>query len=122
MQSIYQYKPISLVEPSINLTQWLQNRFTEAEQGLWLTVEEIFPTKQLTFRTANIQRANVQRAKKIQLGDFKIAITLDLELIDDKEIRILLGLYPVESQTKLPKSMTAILIDSNQETLVEIST
>ncbi len=37
-------------------------------------------------------------------------------------MRILLGLYPLESQTKLPKNITAIVIDFNQETLVEVST
>lgn len=117
LEAISKYKPEDAVQKPIDLSQWLQNKFTEAEEALWLTVEEIFPRKSLAFR-----EANVQRAKQIQLEDLKIVITLYLELTDDKEMRILLGLYPLENQTNLPKNLTVMVIDNNQENLVEVST
>lgn len=116
LEAISKYQPKNSVEPSTDLSQWLENKFTEAEQTLWLTIEEIFGTRPLAFRD-NL----TQRAKQIQLGDLTIALTLDLKLRANTETRILLGVYPLGSQTKLPKNLITIIIDHNQETLVEIS-
>jgi hypothetical protein len=102
----------------INLSQWLQNNFTEAIQAGWQTLQEIFGTTTLTpaFRS-NV----VKRAKPIQLPDDRaLALILDLKPAENQEISTNLGVYPIGNQTYLPENLKLTVYESG-EILAELS-
>lgn len=91
---------------TVNLIQWLQRNFDEASQKGWQTLTEILGTKepQLAFK-ADL----VRRAKQIQIGDITLALILDLREIDQQEISIIIGVYPLGETTYLPDNLKLIL-------------
>jgi Protein of unknown function (DUF1822) len=103
----------------INLSQWLQNNFTEeAIQARWQRLQEIWGTTTLT----PAFRANaVKRAKQIQLPDDRaLALILDLAPAENQEISTNLGVYPIGNQTYLPENLKLTVYESG-EILAELS-
>lgn len=102
----------------VNLSQWLQNNFTEAIQAGWQTLQEIFGTTTLTpaFRSNA-----VKRAKQILLPDDRaLALILDLKPAENQEISTNLGVYPIGNQTYLPENLKLTVYESG-EILAEVS-
>ncbi|HAZ46298.1 MAG TPA: hypothetical protein DDW76_03865 [Cyanobacteria bacterium UBA11369] len=102
---------------TVNLSQWLQNNFTEAIQEGWQTLAETFGRTALSpaFRSNA-----VKRAKQIQLGDRTLALILDLAKTAEQQISTFIGVYPIGMTKYLPDHFKLILAFESGEPL-EIS-
>ena len=116
--AILESQLVTKPKPIINLSQWLQNNFTEAIQAGWQTLQEILGTTTLTpaFRSNA-----VKRAKQIPLPDDRaLALILDLKPAENQEISTNLGVYPIDNQTYLPENLKLTVYESG-EILAEVS-
>lgn len=103
-----------------NLAAWFQDNynFVDAVEKGWETVAEILTNKnpQLAFR-AN----QVERAKKFEFGNQKIGLIINIRKINDQEISLFFGVYPVEEQIYLPENLRLVVFfdgDESEEILV----
>lgn len=91
-----------------NLAVWFEDNynFVEAVEKGWKTVAQILTNKssQLAFRSNQ-----VERAKKIEFGNQKIGLIINIKKINDQKISLFLGLYPVEEQIYLPENLRLIV-------------
>ncbi|MFB2877252.1 DUF1822 family protein [Floridanema aerugineum] len=99
---------------SINLFEWLQNNFVEATQAGWQTIAEIFS---ITTLSPAFRSNAVQRAKEIQLGDRTLALILDLEVLQNQQISIFIGVYPLSKETYLPEDLKIVVFFDSGEPL-----
>lgn len=97
-----------------NLAAWFQDNynFVEAVEKGWETVAQIFTNKnpQLAFRSNQ-----VQRAKKIEFGNQKIGLIIDMKKLDNQDISFFIGVYPVEEQRYLPENLRLIVFFNPSE-------
>ncbi|MEA5470658.1 hypothetical protein [Spirulina sp. 06S082] len=97
----------------IQLGQWLQNQFIEAEKAQWVTINEIFGTQQFAFRNNGSPRA-----KQVKLGEKIINLILNVEDLEE-EISIIFGIYP-NRQEPLPQNLNVVVFGENEQILIEI--
>ncbi len=118
IKNVYVFPPPALVN---DLSQWLQNNFTKAIEMNWQTLEEIFGTKQLAFRTAASKAQSIKRAKHITFNvEQTIVLAVELTPLENQEISILIHVSVIEPQTELPENLTLILLSETGESLTEI--
>jgi hypothetical protein len=125
--SVNQHKsPTPFVKvPRVNLNQWLQGNLVEPMTTGWLMLEDIFnSTPAVAFRSATSQTENktIKRAKKIHLGkENTVVLVIELEEQDNQEIRVLMRLSPMETQTHVPENIKFKVIPELGEPLEEIA-
>ncbi|MCK5521574.1 MAG: DUF1822 family protein [Thiomargarita sp.] len=123
-KSVSQHKsPTPFIKiPQVNLNQWLQGNLLESMKAGWLTLEEIFPTPAIAFRSATLEAKTIKRAKQIHLGkENTVVLVIELEEQDNQEIRVLMRLSPTETQTHLPENLKFKVIPESGEPLEEIA-
>lgn len=120
-------------EPTpVNLSLWVQNVWEQALEAGWQTIEEVFGSQQLGFRSAVVTRAKLLdwRSSAVKLKGAKfidlestvpLALVVDLPRKSEGEIEILLRVYPIQDLTDLPENLKFILLDESGEVLWEVS-
>lgn len=107
--------PVPVVAPPgpVKLSDWLRKKFYQAIETGWQTLEDIFGPKA---RTQPAFRSHtVERAKQINLGTEAVAFVLKLNELQNQEIRVLIGVFPIGEQTHLPKNLKVKVIPESGE-------
>ncbi len=104
------------VTPTVNLTDWLADNFTDTVANGWLTVTEIMGERRLAFRNAA-----VKRAKEFVLGNnVKVALVIDVVPEGDRSFNLLVYLYSLEPQY-FPENLKLSFLEESGELLGEIT-
>jgi hypothetical protein len=101
-------------EQQVKLSNFLKGEFPED----WQALEEVFKTLRLAYRAAN---ARVQRVKQFNLGDYSLALMLEVTSINNNEVEIVLKLYALNAFGK-PMSLSInsqlIVLDDSEEAVL----
>lgn len=98
------------ITPSVNLTEWLADNFTDAVANGWLTLTEIMGERRFAFRSAS-----VKRAKEFALGNnVKIALVVDAVRESDRSFNLIIYLYSLQPQYFLENLKLSFLEESGE--------
>lgn len=105
--------------PVMILNDWFLNKFDQAVEAGWQTLESISGTRlQQAVRGSHVS----ERAMEIYLGPETVILVIELNELENNEIRILLHILPIDEQTYLPENMTLTLLSESGEVLTNIQT
>jgi len=103
------FSPLAFVN---DLSQWLQKNFTKATEAGWQMLEEIF-AKPIPAFMATVA---IKRAKRIDLGtDYTVVLVVELNEIENQDIKVIMRLYPFGEQTNLPDNLKFTVIPKSGE-------
>ncbi|RKZ45306.1 MAG: hypothetical protein DRR16_26475 [Candidatus Parabeggiatoa sp. nov. 3] len=100
----------------VDLSQWLQNHFSNAIDAGWQMLEDIFAQPIPAFKAT----VAIKRAKQIHLGEsHSVILVVEVNEPENQEISIILRVYPLDD-TYLPDNLKLTLLSESAEPLETI--
>jgi Protein of unknown function (DUF1822) len=104
----------------VKLSQWWYDTFEEG----WEALESLFPQTQLAWRSCPVptrdSKPSVTRAKVLDLKtNDRVALAIELQLIDNSEVEIWIAVYPLQPNIYLPENLKLSILDDKGAEVIQ---